>query len=441
MDTVTILGAGIAGIAVSFHVGHDHCVMYESDERYGGHIYSAVENGFVWDDGPHVQFTKSDYVRETWAEAVDGEFEEVPAAVVNYYQGHWIDHPAQSNLYQVPEPLRSQCIESFLQARRDLDERQRPANYEEWIQQAFGKVFADTFPAAYTRKYWTTDPANLGTDWIGKRVYYPKIEDVLQGAKGPLGKDTYWVGRWRYPSHGGFYAYARKFVEGARIEYHKKLVRINFKKRAMAFEDGTQTNYASLVSTIPLPTLIECAEDAPADVREAASLLRSTRMYLVRLAVNHPTVRKEPWLYVYDEDKLTVRVSIQENFAPSNAPPGKTGISVEVCGSDYNPLPSDPRAVGQTVQNELIEMGLIERAEAVESVTVNYCPSGQVIYDHNRRPALETINAFLDRMGVIRAGRYSQWGYLMTHDCFLRGKKVAEHLKTRSELKDFDIDD
>ena len=50
-------------------------------------------------------------------------------------------------------------------------------------------------------------------------------------------------------------------------------------------------------------------------------------------------------------------------------------------------------------------------------------------------------HGFLDGMGVIRAGRYAQWGYLMTHDCFLRGKKVAEHLRTRAELKDFDIDD
>src|ERR671927_217573 len=93
MDSITILGGGIAGIAVSYHVGHDQCVVFEADNRYGGHIYSEVENGFVWDDGPHVSFTKSEYVLQTWAEAVGGEYEEVPAAVTDYYQGHWIDHP------------------------------------------------------------------------------------------------------------------------------------------------------------------------------------------------------------------------------------------------------------------------------------------------------------------------------------------------------------
>ena len=73
-------------------------------------------------------------------------------------------------------------------------------------------------------------------------------------------------------------------------------------------------------------------------------------------------------------------------------------------------------------------MGLLEGPQAVHAVSVRYCPWGQVIYDHNRRAALDRVNKFLDSFGVIRAGRYSQWGYMMTHDCVLRGKKVAEHL-------------
>jgi hypothetical protein len=51
-------------------------------------------------------------------------------------------------------------------------------------------VFANTFPAAYTRKYWTTDPVNLGVDWIGARVFYPSVDDVKGGYAGPLGRST-----------------------------------------------------------------------------------------------------------------------------------------------------------------------------------------------------------------------------------------------------------
>src|ERR1044071_5544755 len=208
MKEVTVLGAGISGLSASFHIGHENCVLYETKPHYGGHVFSFSRDGFTWDDGPHVLFTDSDYVKQVSAEGVNGEFEERAPEVTNYYRGHWIDHPAQSNLYQIPEPLRTQCLNSFLESRVDNPhDRKAPANYEEWIREAFGRVFADTFPAVYTRKYWTREPADLGTDWIGKRVYYPKVEDVTAGAKGPLGRSTYWVNLWRYPSTGGFYTY------------------------------------------------------------------------------------------------------------------------------------------------------------------------------------------------------------------------------------------
>ena len=264
----------------------------------------------------------------------------------------------------------------------------------------------------------------------------------MNGAKGPLGRSTYWVNTWRYPSKGGFLTYTHKLATDARIEYGKKLVHVNFGRKQLGFADGTKATYSTLVTTLPLPVLIACAEDAPLDVREAASVLMATRLILVRIGAKHASTRKEPWLYVYDEDKLSTRVSIQENFSPHNAPPGATALSVEVCGSNAKPLPEDRDAVVERVQQEMIEMGLLESKQAVASLTVRYCPWGQVIYDHNRRQALDRINRFLESHGVIRAGRYSQWGYMMTHDCVLRGKKIAEHLTTKKEeLEEFEIDD
>jgi len=430
MKQVTILGAGISGVSASYHIGHGQCVIYEAKPHYGGHIFSFGRDGFTWDDGPHVLFTDSDYVKQVFAEAVDGEFEERAPEVTNYYKGHWIDHPAQSNLYQVPEPLRTQCLESFLQARsRELT---TPANYEVWLHQAFGRVFADTFPAAYTRKYWTTEPANLGTDWIGARIYYPSIDDVKGGYKGPLGKSTYWVKKFRYPSRGGFLSFARKLANGARIDYGKTLERIHFGRRKMRFVDGFQAGYETLISTLPLPVLIRCSEDAPDGVREAAEQLRTTQLFLVDIAASHPAKLKHHWVYIYDEDKLGTRVTMMENLSPYNVPPGCTGMSVEVCGSQYKPLPTNREQTAETVKQELIEMGLLESMDAVISTTVRYVPWGQVIFDHNRKAALQIINSFLDSVGVVRVGRYAEWKYAMTHDCVLKAKHEAEKMVSKA---------
>lgn len=423
---VAILGAGIAGLSTSFHLGHRDAVIFEAQEHYGGHVSSWTRDGFTWDDGPHISFTTNEYVRELFAQNVKDEYEELDIRATNYFRGLWIEHPAQTHLYQVPEPLRTRCLESFLET-ASTDGHTDPSNYRQWLHQAMGPVFAETFPAAYTRKYWTTDPENLDVDWIGIRVHRPSAEEVVAGAAGPLDRPTYYVATRdsRYPSRGGFYSYTHRLAEGARIEMRKKLERINFGRRWLGFSDGSSTRYQQLVSTIPLPALIEAAEDAPDSVREAASLLRCTNFLYVQVAANHPTKREEFWVYVYDEDKLSTRISFAEKFSPNNAPPGMTGIQVEVYGSPYKPLPEDHEQTGRRVTDELIEMGLVEDARAVSSVHVKFVPWGNVIFDLHRREALGEVDGFLDRSGVLRAGRFSEWKYLMTDACVLSGRRAA----------------
>jgi protoporphyrinogen oxidase len=433
LDTV-ILGAGLAGLSTSYHLGHSRsAVIFEAKQHYGGHVYSVQRDGFTWDDGPHVSCTMNQYVKDLFAECVDGQYEDVQISATNFYRGHWIDHPAQTSLWQVPEPLRSQCLESFLEmAKRELS---RPKNYEEWLHQAMGPVFADTFAAAYTRKYWTCEPRDLDVDWIGQRILRPKVEDVVNGAKGPKPGGMYYLtDRFpRYPSKGGFFSYCHKLAAGANIRYGMKLEQIDFGQQILRFADGTAVSYRRLVSSLPLPYLIKCSTDAPDDVREAASMLRSSQFYRVDVAVNHPRRREEIWYYIYDEDKLCVRLSVTERFASSNAPSEKTGIQVEVYGSAFKPLPADAEKVKATVVEELLEFGLINDPAAISSVECVLVPTGQIIYDLNRRDVLRRVNRFLDHHGVLRVGRYAEWKYLMSDACVLGGRRVARQLKEMSD--------
>lgn len=428
MRQLTILGAGISGLATAYHAGHDRSEIFEAASVHSGHVRSHSEDGFTWDDGPHVSFTNSEHVQRLFSEAVDGAFEEKAPIVSNYFRGHWIDHPAQSNLYQVPEPLRTQCLESFLEMRANDGNLSKPTDYQQWIEQAFGKVFANTFPAAYTRKYWAAEPRDLGVDWIGKRVFYPAVEDVRAGYEGPLGRSTYWVQKFRYPSRGGFGAFTEVFAKGANIHYDRAVQWIDFDRRLIGLSSGDLRSYDALVTTLPIPSLIRMSQDAPDDVREAAEALRATDFYLIEIAARHPSVRRDHWLYVYDEEKLSTRVLFMEHLAASNAPAGTTAMEVEVCGSAYRPLTMDRGTVKHRVEDELIEMGLVESREAIISSRIRHVPWGQVIYDHRRRAALDVIMPFLQRMDVVSVGRYAEWGYLMTDHCVLKAKRAVDRL-------------
>ena len=90
----TIIGAGLAGISAAFHLNDPQTLIYEKKAYVGGHVYSELINGFTWDEGPHVSFTKNTYVENIFADNINGEFLEYPVVTSNYFKGHWIPHPA-----------------------------------------------------------------------------------------------------------------------------------------------------------------------------------------------------------------------------------------------------------------------------------------------------------------------------------------------------------
>lgn len=455
---ILILGAGLSGLAASYHLGHDRCLLLERNGHAFGHSSSVRRDGFTWDIGPHVSFTKHQYVKSLFEQSVDGELEELEVRVGNYYRGFWIDHPAQTALHQVPQPERDACLASFLETRRQRDENltAHAANYQQWIERAFGPVFSNTFTAPYTRKYWTREPCELTTSWIGGRVLYPKVEDVQRGAVGPLERSMHYINRVRYPRHGGYQSFAASMKRGSRIRYGANVALIDLDRHEVWLEDGSRISFDKLVNTLPLPVFVGKCKDAPASVLEASRQLSCTQLLLVNLAAPHTALRAEHWLYVYDEDKFSTRVNFTEKLSGNNAPPGWTGVQTEVYFSRHRPLPLTPEEIGDRVEEELIDMGIIDpslfRIAEASHRHLKLAPWANVIFDHDTAPALEIIWQWLETHGLQResddlhpltdwngdlpifnsnaslfmAGRFGQWKYYWSDDCVLRGKRIAQ---------------
>ena len=450
---IVILGAGLSGLSASYHIGHEKCLILEKQLHPFGHLRSDLRAGFTWDQGPHVSFTKHDYVRDLFVENVNGEFDEYEVKTTNYFQGHWIDHPAQSSLYQIPEPLRSRCLESFLESRSHSHKESSPKNYKEWLEQALGPVFTATFPAAYTRKYWTREAQDMTVDWVGKRVFLPKVEDVIAGSQGPLDRQTHYITSVRYPRSGGYQSFVTKLTDGAHIRLGAEVVRIDLDKRKVWTAQGECFSYTHLINTLPLPLFVSLCIQATDLAREAANQLSCSQLLLVNITAPHPTVRSENWMYIYDEDKLSTRINCTEKLTRRNAPDRNTGVQIEVYFSRHRPLTGTPHSITKKVISELIEMELVEN-EAVKDGLVDthvvYSPWANVIFDHDTKPSLNVIWSWLEKYGlkrevddlhpltdwdqktthsagtIVMAGRFGQWKYFWTDDCVLRGKTLGE---------------
>ena len=449
----TILGAGLSGLSIGDHFLKKEIpfVLYEAKSHGGGHIHSSHVDGFTWDEGPHVSFTGYDYVKDYFAKNCSNEFLEYPTSPSNYFKGNWIMHPAQSNMYAVPEPLKSECIGDVIKVREDASENYQPENYQDWIDYAFGKTFAENFPKAYTEKYWTTTPENLTTDWIGKRIYFPEISDMVKSANGPLEKKTHYITKVRYPKQGGFYSYIKLVEQQLSINYLKKLKYISFNKKTIEFEDGQMVKFDKLISTLPLPTLV-LESDAPETIKNCARKLKCSHVLIINVVVNHSPVLDNHWIYVYDKELYSTRINFTDLLAPDNGVKGKCGIQVEVYFSDYHPITDSIENIAEKVLIELVDMKLIKSKANVDSYHTKWIDWANVIFDIDRRAAQDEILNWLSTKGLMRedddlepmtnwnnkeniqlgqlilAGRFAQWKYFWTDDCVMRGKYISENI-------------
>src|SRR3954467_7310091 len=143
---VVVLGTGMAGFGAAYRLHGEGVapVMYDRNAYHGGHTASFRSEGFLFDLGPHISFTKEPRIQELLAGSVNQQYESVQVNLNNYWRGSWPQHPVQLHLHGLPEDLIIKVISDF------VEERQRPegeiANYEQWLLASFGKTFAELFP-------------------------------------------------------------------------------------------------------------------------------------------------------------------------------------------------------------------------------------------------------------------------------------------------------
>jgi protoporphyrinogen oxidase len=429
---VAIIGAGIAGLGAADGVSEAgrRATVFEASEHIGGHTSSVTRDGFTFDEGPHVSFTKDDRVRATFDAGAE-TIHEFAARITNYFTGLWLPHPAQCHLFGVDPDLISKCVEDLVESKlRPIEE---PKNYEEWCIDGLGESFFREFTARYTRKYWTVDAHEMTTDWVADRMYAPRIGEVVRGALGnQQNGDFHYLSRFRYPTTGGFESFLGALGRQADFCLGKRVSAIDVEARELRFADGSSARYKDLISTMPLPLLVRAIESdqCPADVRAAAERLRCTSVLLVDVAVARADLFDCHWFYVYDEDLLISRGHFPHMLAQANAPEGCGSIQLEVYFGAHKPLPAAPDDVAERVLDELVHLGILRGRSEVLWVRDRVVPFANVLFDHNRSSALEIIKSWLDATpGLEVAGRYGEWGYLWTDDSLISGWNAAARLE------------
>lgn len=419
--------AGLAAAQRARELGHQVDV-YERNDYIGGHAHSHETDGFTFDEGPHVSFTKRPEIISLFAETVNGEFLDHDAVVTNYWAGHWVVHPAQCNLHGLPVDIVEKCILDLAEAKYAPDPPL--ANYADWCLASLGRTFSEQFTFRYTRKYWTTEAGNMSTDMLpttsgSKRVYSPQLEEMVRGALSPNQEKFHYVTHFRYPLKGGFRSYVPSVGAGQEVEFGHDLVAVDLKRSELEFANGKKKNFETLISSLPLPELIRRIKDAPKIVKEAAERLVCTSLVVVNVGVRRDEDFPEgAWMYFYDEDIIFARANFPHRYSPNNVPKGCGSVQIEVYHSRYTPL-SCKDVLSRAIE-DMIKAGLIRKGDEIMVAHERRIPYGNVLFDLNRAPNLKLVQTYLEENGVLCCGRYGRWDYSWTDDSIISGWKAAE---------------
>jgi UDP-galactopyranose mutase len=459
-----IIGAGPTGLSAAYHLGHD-AVLFDKNPMVGEWCRSTKDNGFMFDYAAHSMFSNDPYVLDLYETLLGSNLHWQNLQAWIYSNKVHTRHPFHGALYGLPPEVIKECIMGAIEARygslkkshasggqanaatavtlRASDtegpvaplssnvaalEKRGPANFEEFIHQVYGAGIAKHFVIPYNRKFWGVPLTEMETSWLSAPVA-PDPEQMIDGALQPAASPTGAAARFGYPLRGGFQALMSGFVPHIKgtIELNADVVQISPKQRMLVLADGRRYQYEYLISTTPLPELVNMVSDeAPEEVKQAASGLRHVSMRCVNLGIAREKITDKHWID-YPEDTIFHRVFMQGNASPECNAPGGFGLTCEISYSPtWKPLPLTGQALIERCIQDCIKVGLLREDDRIIAANEVDMPYAYVIHDHAREKNVDTLRSWFSAQDIVLAGQCGEWEYSDSDHAFIAGKKAAE---------------
>lgn len=222
-------------------------------------------------------------------------------------------------------------------------------------------------------------------------------------------------------ARGGLQALMNGFLPQLRgqLRLHARVARVIPSKHQVVMSDGTSYLYDKLVSTVPLPALVDLlGEEAPLRVRRAASDLRHESARWVHLGLAPGTELTLPAPDFEPPQGILRRVVALEGPA----------LALEIAYSRRNPLPSDADALVDRCIVECQRLGLLAADTCVVARHQLDLPFARVELEPGQQENVESIRDWLRARDIELAGEFAEWRTDPEH-VFLAGKHAAERVE------------
>ena len=440
MTDYTILGAGISGLSTGIKLlerGYSVSII-EKSPFVGGLASTAVRDGYRLDIGPHfITSQNNEVLREILGLFSEDELTSFSRSAKILFDNRFLDYPltARNVLTQMGIKHAANASLSYLwmavrnmtSSRANSDE-----NFEAWAKNNFGSYLFKIFFKPYTEQFWGVPCNELSLDCVPlvtkmsflktlKMLFMKKFQrSSLSIAERETTLPLF------YPRKG-FGEVANKLTEKfselggvlktdcdvSQIRREDNGFNINYRKG----DDALSVDSNRLISTIPLPLLLELLDPAPPEaVVQSAKKVNYLSVIVVYLVVGDLDVFDCSYLYMLGRPYN--RISNIRRFCASLCPDDENIIACEMTchfGDATWNLSDDQ--LTELVVNGMSEDGFLGKDEVVKSYVLRR-RHAYPFYTVDYKRHLRSVQAYINSVpGLTSLGRTGGFKYMDIDQC------------------------
>ena len=443
MPSVTIVGAGVAGLTIAYQLGRRgyQVTVVEKNDVVGGLARTFHYGDFHFDVGPHRFHTENPRVAGFIREILEEEAIEIPRKSGARMFGRFHEWPLR------PSILLAMPIKLMFKGAKDLlfKEKLPGESFEADVVNKYGRTLYDIFFEPYTRKFLFYSPSELHRDWaragvnravIDKRAASDSLWSLLKNTLMPKPVETMFL----YPPHG-VGRFSDRLAEeitamGGRIITGQSISGVETSgTRITAVRTGSERIACdNIVWTAPITTL-----NAQLGVEGVDLEYLSTLFY--NFEIGKPPKMDYQWTY-FGGDEIFSRVTSPEAFLTSTTPPGKSGLCVEFTCREGDERWQNPDRYTQEIVADLVRTKAIDSASDVERVHIERVPFTYPIYKLNYLGELQkNLRALGEYSNLLLAGRCGRFWYNNMDHSIGQGLTMADKILRGEVLSEIDSAD
>ncbi len=412
---IAVIGGGVSGLSIanmlkdSFQV-----VVFEKENKPGGLIRCERKQGFLYHlVGGHVFNSKRQDVLDWFWNFFDKdlEFTKTPRNAVISMSDTMIGYPIENHLYELSADLTKQIIAELLSRLQQAPKS--PDNFEEFLQQMFGKTLYDIYFKPYNEKIWRKNLKDVPLSWLEGKLPMPTVEEIMFNNIHHIKEMGMVHSSFYYAKQNGSQYIADRLAQNLNIRYNSEVNtiskdmngwHINGEPFDIVVFCGNITQLPQFIEGIDMDTFLEPINHLQ---------YHGTTSVLCEIKANPYS-----WIYMPNKDHLSHRIICTGNFSSTNNPDGKYSGTIEFT---------------DTISYEDILKNLQIIPLSPRYIAHHYTPFTYPIQGKDTREMILALKRTLEPHNLFLLGRFAEWEYYNMDAAIGAAMSVSNSIMAKKE--------